>query len=420
MVKTNLITLDNKLKVLFIPRTEISSLTIQLKGRAGSNFELENEIGAAHMLEHLVLQGSHKYPSPRLLQSLVTGQGGIYFGVTSRDDVRFGVKILKEDLEYAFEFLAEVFYNPLLQERTFLLQKIIIEHEILNFKVNPKRLIARVSNKILFPKSRMEKFNTGDSSDVEKLSYENILKFYKRTYFPGNFVVVVCGNAQLKDVKKLAKKYFENGEKPKKALSAQKFKQEPKLIVQSVTNESYKQAYVKIDWYGFRSKDSKKYPATYFRKIIDTYLKFIIKESLGLCYNINTFSFSAEKHGVFSIFLSTDTKNLETVFRNIKNILKNIHKLIDEAKISQLKKAIVAAHVYSLEKPSQIAGYYSGILLHGNSDQTYDNELKQYKSVKKEEIHKVADKLLGTHPKITVLSKNLKEKDIKEFWVTNA
>lgn len=423
MVNKKLLTLDNNLKILFIPRREVESVTVQLKGRAGSNFENNNQIGAAHLLEHLVLKGTKKFPNPKSLTDYIINEGGSYYGVTSRETVAYGVKILKDDLEKAFVFLSEIFFYPTLDINNFEIQKKVIFHEINRFKEDPKKLIFRLANKTLFPFSRMSFFNTGDTSDLESLKYQDVINFRNRTYFPANFIFCVCGNADYKSVKKFAYKYLNQtpsylktrSKIPKTMLKYPKPKIVKELAVQLVKSE-INETYVNINFYTFGISDSRKYPVAYLAHILDNYLKYIIKDQFGLCYSINANDYAAGQYGILTINFNTNEKNVKKIIKNVRNITSSIHKLIDNSKIENIKKSITATYTYSLEKPSQIAGYYTELMLYGNPWQTIGYEQKQYKKVKNKEIHKTADLIFSQKPKITVISKSLTAKKIKDYW----
>lgn len=137
----DLTTLPNGLRVLSINNPSAESVTITVLGKAGSMYENLDQIGAAHFLEHVVLDASEDYPDETKLTSLIEDVGGTRQAMTSKEFVEYTVKVLPQHIEQAFIFLSQIVLHPLLQEKDIQKHKGIIEQEIERFKADPEKYV---------------------------------------------------------------------------------------------------------------------------------------------------------------------------------------------------------------------------------------------------------------------------------------
>lgn len=130
MIEVKTYKLSNGFTLVYAPYEQYESVSLMLVGKAGSSYENTNEIGVAHMLEHLVFDGTTKYQNQDLLQGVIVDLGGRRGGSASPFIVNYHAKVLKKDIAKAFDYLSEVTINPLLREEDLEKEKKIITQEI--------------------------------------------------------------------------------------------------------------------------------------------------------------------------------------------------------------------------------------------------------------------------------------------------
>ncbi|OGC69608.1 hypothetical protein A2415_03485 [candidate division WWE3 bacterium RIFOXYC1_FULL_39_7] len=416
MIKPIFNQLSNGLNVVLLPSKEIETVVVQLRGKAGSNYEKEGEIGAAHFLEHFVLKGTDNYPNHKKLTQLINDVGGKFVGATSRDDVLFGVHVLKEDIENALIFLSEIFYKSLLEEKNVRNLKDVIKQEILRYNDMPEKLIGRIGYRILFPENRLAKLNTGESDDVERLNLRIIKSFQERTYTNNNFILVICGNFDDDETGQLINKYFTQKTNDFESESVE-LTQNQGLEVQVAQTPSLTQHYIKLDFHGYKISDVRKYPSAIFAKILNMYLKEKLVEDQGLVYQLSCDSYAAGNYGLFGIYTSTNDKNFEKVLGIIKNSKNEFESYLTTKNVNQAKNILCANLAFLIEKPSIRANYYSELILHGRPEQDYDYEVNQIRNTNLNEITLVVDEISKQDPKLTVISNKFDVEKVKGFWL---
>ncbi|MBU0534843.1 MAG: pitrilysin family protein [Patescibacteria group bacterium] len=387
--------LKNGLRICVIPRANVDSVTIHLKGFAGSSYENASQIGAAHLLEHLNLLKGNK--------NKILINGGKILGVTSRDDVLYMVKVLKEDVLDGLEFLFHIFDKNDFSSEDILIQKKVVIQEIKRSQNIPERLINSMSYKILFPNDRLSIKNTGYENSIRELNTKNINFFQERRYTPNNFVLVLCGNVSQNSIVPYIENFFCRLPKGKRSDHV-KHKRNEKRETQRIKMNGIKQNYIKIDFYGYKTNEDRKYSSAILALVLDTFLKNLIREKLGYVYGISCNSFSTGTYGLFSISLSCEKEKVQEVIKVVFAALNNIQKIASVRNIEHVKKRIIADFKFRFEKTSQIAEFYSDLLLHGNESQNHLYELKAIKKCDMKNIVGSALEIISQEPKITLFT----------------
>ncbi|MBP7928185.1 insulinase family protein [Patescibacteria group bacterium] len=412
-------TLENGLKVVYIPHS-VNSVTCCLRGLAGSNHETKNEIGAAHLIEHLVTYASKGYPSKNELRGIVLDRGGRIIGVTSRDDVAFLTKTLKKDYQFGLKYLKEIFSEPLLQNQNLETLKKIIYQEIHQNIENPQWHIGRIGYKILYPNQRFSHFNTGNLEDIEKLKYENVIQFYSRQYKPNNFVLSVCGNINTEELFSYIQNNFGLLVAGAPA-NTPIHEQNTQLSVLVENRADLSQTHIKIDYYGYKTDDNKKYAANFLAKIFNNRLQKTVQDNVTehgvAAYVVDTASFSSNTFGIFGTYTAINQNHLVEFFKLYKNTIRDLCEVeISDKELETTKNRVLADFEFSLEKTSQRADMYSELILYKNVTNNLDAEVSNYANINKQEITKTARMLFEQKPKITILDSKLTKKEIILAW----
>ena len=103
------------------------------------------------------------------------------------------------------------------------------------------------------------------------------------------------------------------------------------------------------------------------------------------------------------------------IIKHINKISENIDNIISVRAVATVKTPIITSKIFDFEKVSLRADYYSTLLLHGTKKQNHLYEIDSIKKIKAVEVRKLAYEILKQNPKITVMSRDLKEEDIKSY-----
>jgi len=384
--------LKNNLPIIFIPNRNISYIGISFKITAGSNYEDTTNTGSAHFTEHWILSKHAE---------TLEMYGGKVWGITSRDSCLIYIKVLKEYFKEAIEYLTTILLDKDITEKTLEKQKEIVVQEINRSLDGPDKIILRRSYKTLYPNTRLEILNTGELEDVKRLSMDTVKEFRTKHYNAENSVLGITGDLETKTMESILNRYM--GKLPKgRAVKnriielAEEYKNK---TVTQVIQGKYKQNHYKLDFYGFRLDEKDRYPLEYLANILDRYLNRILREEKGLAYKISVQNFSSSSYGMFSIYTSSDNKDILTY---INDALYDLEQVIENTNIEILKRNITSNLIFELEKPAQLMDFYITNYL-PNNNISIEDEIDKYKEITKDDIFRTYRYISNQKQKVTIL-----------------
>lgn len=202
--------LNNGLK-LFVKVDRRAPIVIsQIWYKVGSSYEPLGLTGISHVLEHMMFQGTKKYPPGKLMR-LVAAHGGEQNAATSYDFTFYYQKLPAKDLALSFKLEADRLKNLLLLNKRFAKElQVVIEERLLRTDNNPHGLtferffaLANIGTAYHHP-------IIGWMNDIKHLNIDDLKTWYKKHYAPNNATLVVVGDVNPNQVYTLAKKYFGN------------------------------------------------------------------------------------------------------------------------------------------------------------------------------------------------------------------
>lgn len=416
------ITLVNGLKIVHVPHN-VGSVTACLRGLAGSNYEKDDEIGAAHVLEHLCSYATSKYNTPKKLRNVILSGGGRVTGTTSRDDVAFFAKVLKKDLPQTIEYLGQIFSQPILSFENLKVTINIIKHEIYQNIEDPKKHIGRISYKILYPNQRLAVYNTGRVEDLEKLSLEKVVRFKERLYYPANFVLSVCGDFPSKKLFALAEEYFGKiiDESPKRQPNL-KPSYKPAILLEN--RDDLAHMHLKIDYHGYKTDHKMKYPAYLLAIILRNRLNTSLRSdntqgSLGSVspYILDSSSFNSNSYGLFGTYTAIKSEQFKGFLETYKKVTGHLSKnAITQQELLFARNKAQADLEFALEKTSLRADFYSELYLYQNLTDSHEKEISRYANCTKKNILDTAKDVFSQNPKMTIIDNKSTKPEVEKVY----
>ena len=206
--EVNNFSLPNGLEVVVIPDHRTPVVTHMIWYKVGSADETAGKSGLAHFLEHLMFKGTAKNPAGRFSQTLAT-IGGQENAFTTADYTAYFQRIAKEYLPLVMEFEADRMTGLVLTDENVLPERDVVLEEF-NMRVanSPDARIGEQVAAALYLNHPYGRPVIGWRQEIEKLTREDALAFYRRFYTPNNAVVVVAGDVTGDEVKRLAEKTY--------------------------------------------------------------------------------------------------------------------------------------------------------------------------------------------------------------------
>lgn len=402
------IKLKNGLRIIYINAPEMKSVGMSLRGLAGANYENNNQLGIAHLLEHLVFNGTEKFKTPGKIDEYIEAVGGKSNAYTSHEFVEYQVKLLDKNMERGFVYLSQLALHPLLRTKDIKKEISVIEQEIHRIKDSPEYYVPRTLPKLLYPKHRMNEFVTGDIEHINKITQENIKNFRDKTYVAENFALAICTSQEKQKIVDLAEKYFGNmksGNKPK-TLNPGKTQQ---TKVQIENKRNLQQAILALGFYAFSYNHKQIYTQKLISQLLGegtlSRLYTTLREKHGLCYVVTSYNLTGKNYGNFNIYVGLAEDNIPKAIELIKKELnKLMQKDVSKKELERVKNSMIAGFIFDFEDSLETAAYYSHHTLFKENTTNHLEEVEKFKAVTKKDIQNTAKKLFSSNPKMLVVS----------------
>jgi len=180
---------------LFLTPLERNSTAMQLSFDVGSFMEEKNNAGISHLLEHILGNGSKKYPTQKLIAEAVKKYGGHFNAFTSVTETGFWIYTPASAINETLDILFDIVFNPiaLFKNSEIEKEKRIIIQEIKMHKDEPDWQIAEFANQTLNPNHKIAIPIAGFEKTVAKINQETLANWWKKYYLPSNLKIAIAG-----------------------------------------------------------------------------------------------------------------------------------------------------------------------------------------------------------------------------------
>ena len=200
--------LGNGMQVVVIPDHRAPVVTHMVWYRVGSADEPQGKSGIAHFLEHLMFKGTTKYP-PGAFNRIIRKNGGEDNAFTTKDYTAYYQRIAKEHLGLVMDLEADRMQNLVLVDENVLPERdVVLEERRQRTDNEPSGLLIEQLDAIMYLAHPYRKPVIGWRAEIEKLSRDDAIAFYKAHYTPANAVLVVAGDVTIDEVRRLAEEHY--------------------------------------------------------------------------------------------------------------------------------------------------------------------------------------------------------------------
>ena len=201
-------TLANGLEMVVVPDHRTPVVTHMAWYKVGSADETPGKSGLAHFLEHLMFKGTAKNPEGKFSQT-VAALGGQENAFTTADYTGYFQRIAREHLELMMTLEADRMTGLVLSEENVVPElKVVLEEYNMRVANSPDARLGEQIAAALYLNSPYGRPVIGWRHEIETLTREDALAFYRRFYTPNNAVVVIAGDVTAEEVKALAEKTY--------------------------------------------------------------------------------------------------------------------------------------------------------------------------------------------------------------------
>ena len=200
-------TLANGLRIIHSEDTTTQMVAVNVLYDVGARHEDAGHTGYAHLLEHLMFEGSVNIPDYDTHVQLAGGENNAW---TNNDLTNYYITLPKNNIETAFWLESDRMLGLALTEESVEIQKGVVIEEFKQRHLNRpygdvQHLIRPMAYKVHPYRWPTIGICIGH---IEQATLNDITDFYRRHYTPDNAILSVVGNIGFDEVVRLADKWF--------------------------------------------------------------------------------------------------------------------------------------------------------------------------------------------------------------------
>lgn len=400
--------LDNGMQVVVVSNHKAPIVKHIVLYKVGSIDEPLGKGGLAHLLEHLMFRGTHKFRDGEF-NRLIEENGGDSNAGTSYDFTYYHQFLNIKSLELAMYLEADRMTGLNLKDESFEREREIV------FQERQQRLSSNASNQfweqynnILWDNKLYGRPISGTEEEIKNITQQDVLDFYYKFYSPNNAVLILAGDIDVATARKLADKYYGNiksrplGDRvdltptPSHKSNLNFTSYNPDIQVSRIL-ATYKLP-------NYKPTEKEQYALLLLAEYLGNnassplYNDIIYNKKLAVSMDVN-FSFLNRGNSTFSFYAYADTPNqISKIKQEFLSALKKASKQISINDIKQAKERIIAQIIYSKDNPSDMATHILNWLSANYSINDIQKIEENINSVTLEQVRQVASMLTKQHP----------------------
>ena len=378
--------------------------------RVGSMDEVDGVSGVAHVLEHMLFKGTVKVKQGEFSRR-VAALGGRENAFTNKDYTGYYQQIPANRLPEVMALEADRFVNNQWPDEEFAKEiEVVKEERRMRTEDSPRMLMYEQLFATQFVASPYRRPIIGWMNDLDAMTPQDARDFYKRWYVPANAAVVVVGDVDVAEVKRLAETTY--GQIPAGAVPARKPREEPvqtgtrRVVVKAPAD----QAYLALSWKvpnfsGFDNTDDNRdaLALTLLAAVLDGYNGARLERALS--QGENRLADSAGASNTMSgrgpqVFMldavpvkGKTPEQLEAALR--AQITRIAKEGVSEAEMRRVKAQWMASNVYQRDSTFNQARELGSSWIEGMPLDSADRVLERLNTITAADVQAVAAKYFG-------------------------
>ena len=199
---TERIYFPNGLTLLMHPLENSEAAALHFCVKAGYFCETDQEVGLAHLLEHMYFKGSRNFPKPGTLGIRMKALGGMINASTSYDQTNYFCELPAGNLMPALEIMADSFADPSFPEEELRKECEVVIEEFNRKLDNPSAYSQELLIQLAYTQHRMKRWRIGTPEQLRSYARDHLFDYFYRYYQPQNMVVTVTGKFEPQEIRK--------------------------------------------------------------------------------------------------------------------------------------------------------------------------------------------------------------------------
>lgn len=397
MVQFHKFQLDNGIRLLVHPNKDTAIASLNVLYDVGSKDEQPNKTGLAHLMEHLMFEGSANIPN---YDAVLQNAGGENNAFTNNDITNYYLYLPAQNLELGFWLESDRLYQLALTKEKFLNQQKVVLEEFEETTLDiPYGDAWHHLRDLTFKKHSYRWPVIGlNREHVANFTYEDVQAFYQKHYQPQHSIWVVAGPVEVDKVKTMAEKWL--ADIPNQTAYKRNLTVEPeqKIFREKTIEGNLPSDAIYMAFKMPKRNDDSYHACEILSDILATGRSCRLEQQLvkqnQIFSNINAFVTGDLEEGIFAIEGMVNTNiDLATAEAAIWNELEKLKsELVAENELERIKNKIESTIAFSENNPLNTAINLAFYELMGNPNEI-NEEVHKFRAITADQIKSTAQYL---------------------------
>jgi len=401
--------LDNGLHVILHQDNTAPVVSTSVMYHVGGKDLKNNKTGFAHFFEHLLFEGTENIKKGEFM-SIINANGGSFNATTSLDRTYYFETFPSNKLELGLWLESERMMHPIIGEEGVQTQNEVVKEERRrSYDNRPYGNVLQVIQDNLFEKHPYKDPNIGYMEDLDAATLSEFNEYFDEYYAPNNATLVVAGDINIDETKKLIKDYFGPISKGNE-VTRNVVQEEP--ITETVTDTFYdpniQLPMILLAWRTpeMKSKDAKVLDmiSTLLSegKSSRLYKKLVDDQKQAL--QVAAFNLALEDYGGYTIYsLPLGDTKLETLIEEIEEEIKKLQtETISDREFQKLQNTFENRFVNANSSVSGIGESLATYNVLYEDTDLINEEIEIFRSITPEDIKRVANEYLNKNQRAEI------------------
>ncbi|WP_299605001.1 pitrilysin family protein [uncultured Aquimarina sp.] len=404
--------LDNGLHVILHQENKAPVVTVGVMYHVGAKDEETGRTGFAHFFEHLLFEGTKNIERGKWFD-IVSANGGRNNANTTQDRTYYYETLPSNNLELGLWMESERMLHPVINKIGVDTQNEVVKEEKRQRIDNAPygKIIYRTGiNKYIFKKHPYGQSVIGSMEDLDAAKLDEFIAFNKKFYNPNNATLVVAGDIQIEDTKKMIADYFGSIKNTGDKITRTVIKEDPITTeIKATEKDANIQIPAKVLVYRTpKQTDKDAYVLNYISTILTggnssrMYKNMVEDKKMAL--QVLAFTDAQEDYGTYIMgALPLGNVSLDKLQAEMDAEIEKLqNELISEREFKKLQNQFENNFVNSNSSIEGIANSLARYQMLYNDTSLINKEIDIYRSITREDIQNVAKKYLNKNQRLNL------------------
>lgn len=405
------LTLPNGLRVIGERIPHFRSVSVGLWLGVGSQYELYEQGGISHFIEHMLFKGTQKR-SARQIAQVMDAVGGQLNAFTAKECTCFYAKVVDEHLPLAMDVLSDLVLHSTFSEADLQKEKGVVLEEINMAEDSPEDVVSELIMLARYGNQPLAWPILGTSESVSSFTRDSVLNYYHRMYRPDNCVLAVAGHYDWEKLIQLANEMLGGWQLPQGALPV--YGSVPESPATLKKEKEIEQLHLCLGYPGVPQKSDALYPYSVMNSVfggaMSSRLFQTIREEKGMAYSVYSYPSSYKDTGILVVYAGTSpqhgTQVLEMIAQEAEKLAREG---MSQEEFHQARDQLKGGYILGLESTSSRMNAMGRRLLLLGDTQSEEDVIRRIDSITYEQVFEAGRQALSAQPAMALVGRGLEK-----------